>query len=179
MISGIAGRPFSAETLPPSPKPEKSNKEKIIKVSRERYGTPQRVVEEKISRWSGVLTPPATPLPPVPPVLYDARCSLCGKDTKVVFPPDGTRPVYCKPCRKKLEREREQKRTVQRPEKISLKEAMSEEPLPFSPSKREKIEREKKRKTINLEELKKALEESLAKEEISEKKPENNKTQSG
>jgi len=34
-------------------------------------------------------------------VLYDAVCSSCGKPTKVVFPPDGKRPVYCKSCRKK------------------------------------------------------------------------------
>jgi CxxC-x17-CxxC domain-containing protein len=161
MINGIAGRPFSAETLPPFPQSEKPNKEKIIKVSRERYSTPQRVVEEKISRWSGVLTPSAVPAPAAPPLLYDARCSLCGKDTKVVFSPDGTRPVYCKSCRKKLEREREEKK-----EGISLSEAIAKEPLPFSPSKRmdagrEKIEKEKKRKTVDLEELKRALEESL------------------
>ncbi|MDP2864302.1 MAG: type IV secretion system DNA-binding domain-containing protein [bacterium] len=163
MIDGIAGRPFSAETLPPMAKPEKSNREKIIKVSRERYGTSRQVVEEKIRRWMGTLEFPATSQP-VSPVLYDARCSLCGKDTKVVFPPDGVRPVYCKPCRKKMEKEKEQReRGI-----ISLKEATEEEPVSFSPSKkinsdREKTKKEKKRKTVNLEELKKTLEESLKK----------------
>ena len=38
---------------------------------------------------------------------YDARCSSCGKDTKVVFHPDGKRPVYCKSCRKKPEKEKQ------------------------------------------------------------------------
>jgi hypothetical protein len=52
MINGVTGRPFSAETLPPFPKPMKSNKEKIIRVSRERYGVPRKIVEEKIARWS-------------------------------------------------------------------------------------------------------------------------------
>ena len=54
MIDGLAGRPFSAETLPPLPRPEKTSREKIIKVSRERYGTPRKIVEEKITRWSGM-----------------------------------------------------------------------------------------------------------------------------
>jgi hypothetical protein len=57
MIDGISSRPFSAQTLPPFPKPEKSYREKIIKVSRERYGTKKGEVEEKIARWMGT---PAT-----------------------------------------------------------------------------------------------------------------------
>jgi len=52
MIDGVASRPFSAETLPLPPKKEPSNKEKIIRVSRERYGTPRKTVEEKIERWA-------------------------------------------------------------------------------------------------------------------------------
>ncbi|MDP2664140.1 MAG: type IV secretion system DNA-binding domain-containing protein, partial [bacterium] len=39
MIDGVAGPAFSAETLLPFPKLDKSSKEKIINVSRERYGT--------------------------------------------------------------------------------------------------------------------------------------------
>ena len=101
MIDGLAGRPFSAETLPPSLELEKSNREKIIKVSQERYATPKEIVEEKISRWVGMLKPLERPLRPAPSVLYDAQCALCGKWTKVIFPPDGNRPVYCKPCLKK------------------------------------------------------------------------------
>ncbi len=162
MISGIAGRPFSAETLPPFPEPEKSNKEKIIKVSRERYGTSRQVVEEKIKSWLGSLKFPVTSQP-ASPVLYDAKCSLCKKWTKVVFPPDGVRPVYCKSCLKKIEREKEEGKS----EAISLKEAIKKEPVSFSSSKktfgREKTEKERKRKTVNLEELKKTLEESLKK----------------
>lgn len=107
MIDGVAGRPFSAITLPPFPPPEKSYKDTIISVSRERYGTKREKVEEKIARWAQVSELPAVAQTRQDPVLYDARCSRCGKDTKVVFPPDGVRPVYCKSCRKKIERERE------------------------------------------------------------------------
>ncbi len=52
MIDGIASRPFSAETLPLPPKPPESHREKIIRVSQERYGTPRKEVEEKIERWT-------------------------------------------------------------------------------------------------------------------------------
>lgn len=52
MIDGIASRPFSAETLPPFPKNPVSNREKIVRVSRERYGTLRKIVEEKIEKWA-------------------------------------------------------------------------------------------------------------------------------
>ena len=172
MINGLAGRPFSAETLPPLPLPEKSNREKIIKVSRERYGTQRKIVEEKIAKWTGVLKMPAE-AQPGPQVLYDAQCALCGKWTKVIFPPDGTRPVYCKSCLKKVEREREMAKKpaeeVPTPT-ISLEEAVKEEPVPFFPSKREKTEKEKaQRKEVEVEELKKVLEEALKKAKGNEK----------
>jgi len=202
MIDGIAGRPFSAETLSPFLESEKSNKEKIIRASRQRYGTPRKIVEEKISRWAGTLSLPEIPHP-APPVLYDARCSICGKDTKVVFRPDGVRPVYCRACRKKMEQEREVKgysdkienlqrsqdsRYMPPPAKISegnlggqaiphisLREATEKEPISFWPTKRTKEEKEKpKRKEVNLGDLKKVLEESLKKKVESPEKKVNN-----
>ncbi len=51
MIDGIASQPFSATTLPPI-SGENSNKDKVIRVTRERYATPREEVEDKISRWS-------------------------------------------------------------------------------------------------------------------------------
>lgn len=56
MIDGVASDPFSATGLPPLELeyPREENREKIIRVSRERYATPRLVVEEKIIRWSGV-----------------------------------------------------------------------------------------------------------------------------
>ena len=108
LIDGIAGSAFSAYTLPPLPKTEESNVEKIIKVSRERYGTPRATVEDKIARWSGVSDiKEALPVQQASqPVLYDAQCAACKKWTKVIFAPDGTRPVYCKTCLKKTGKER-------------------------------------------------------------------------
>jgi len=53
MVDGVATRPFSAITLPPPPEPKESNKEKIIKVSRERYATPREIIVEKLGRWTG------------------------------------------------------------------------------------------------------------------------------
>ena len=164
MIDGLAGRPFSAETLSPFPKPEKSNEEKIIKVSRERYGTPRKIVEDKISRWSGVMEF-KSPQKEIsnPSVLYDARCNLCGKETKVVFLPDGKRPVYCKSCRRKIERAKtEQKKEDILP--LTLEEALKKEAVPFTP-KKTREEANRKRKEVNLDELKKVLEETLNKNE--------------
>ena len=166
MIDGLAGRPFSAETLPPFPNPGTSNREKIIKVSRERYSTLRNIIEGKIAKWTGILKlPEATQ--PTQQVLYDAQCALCGKWTKVIFPPDGSRPVYCKSCLKKREREREGTKTAveEKPTSaVSLEEVTKTEPVSFSPSKKIKTEPEKpKRKEVNIEELKKALEESLKK----------------
>jgi len=164
MINGLAGRPFSAETLPPISIPEKSNREKIIKVSRERYGTQRKIIEEKIAKWTGALKLPET-AQPAPLVLYDAQCALCGRWTKVIFPPDGTRPVYCKSCLKKIEREKEATKAVKEapalPPTISLEEAIKEEPVSFSPAKKKK--EKPKRKKVKVEELKKVLEEALKK----------------
>ncbi len=49
MIDGVASRPFSAETIPPPQPPLVSYKDEIIKISREKYGTPRATVEEKIA----------------------------------------------------------------------------------------------------------------------------------
>jgi len=171
MIDGIAGRPFSAETLPPFPKPEKSNREKIIKVSRERYGVQRKIIEEKISKWTGVLklpevAPSAGRPPSASPVLYDAKCALCGKWTKVIFPPQPDRPVYCKPCLKKVGKGREAAKEEVAPPTptISLEEAAKSGPISFSPSKKITEDKPKReRKEVNVAELKKVLEESLKK----------------
>jgi CxxC-x17-CxxC domain-containing protein len=168
MINGLAGRPFSAETLPPFQRLEESSREKIIKVSRERYGTQRKIIEEKINKWTGTLKLPTEPKPDST-VLYDAQCALCGKWTKVVFPPDGKRPVYCKSCLKKIEKDRVPAKPAKAAEEspaISLEKAVREEPVSFSPIKKEKDRSERpKRKEVKIEELKKVLEEALKKSE--------------
>ena len=49
MIDGVASRPFSAATLPPQQPPLASRRDVIIQNTRMHYGTPRRVVEERIA----------------------------------------------------------------------------------------------------------------------------------
>jgi len=112
MIDGITSAPFSAATLPPLEMVEPSDKEKIVRVSRERYGVRREVIEEKIAKWSGEMSEAAAKVPPMPeagrrdpdqPKMHEITCSMCGKKTKVIFEPEPGRKVYCKPCLKKLQ----------------------------------------------------------------------------
>ncbi|MFH0820804.1 MAG: DUF87 domain-containing protein [Candidatus Peregrinibacteria bacterium] len=53
MIDGMPSKTFSVSTLPPpEANPEEGRRDKIIRLSRERYCTPREVVEEKILRWA-------------------------------------------------------------------------------------------------------------------------------
>ncbi len=56
MIDGIAGDAFSATTLPPILVETPGIDERVIAVTRERYASSQADVEEKIRRWTGMLT---------------------------------------------------------------------------------------------------------------------------
>ncbi len=52
MIDGVASSPFSAETIPPEPKPLVSYRDVIVKNTQKKYGTPRAVVDAKIaSEW--------------------------------------------------------------------------------------------------------------------------------
>jgi len=55
MIDGIAGRPFSATTLPALTKSEEIYKEEIVRYSRHRYAQQRDIVDEQISQWVGEL----------------------------------------------------------------------------------------------------------------------------
>jgi hypothetical protein len=50
MMDGVASQPFSATTFPPLGQPE-NEQDKIIRLSRERYGRPREVVEKRIASW--------------------------------------------------------------------------------------------------------------------------------
>ncbi|MBI4836807.1 MAG: type IV secretion system DNA-binding domain-containing protein [Candidatus Portnoybacteria bacterium] len=110
MIDGMASRPFSANTLPPFPRAEKSHREKIIGVSRERYATKRSNVEQKIAKWSGVMAGEAAykekeggkKAHVEVTQLYEDVCWNCGKKTQVKFIPDGKRPIYCSECLQKI-----------------------------------------------------------------------------
>ena len=159
MIDGVASRAFSAQTLAPVEKTEASNIEKIINMSRERYGTDRKIVEDKISRWVEVLEAPKV-IQQRRSVLYDAQCSLCKRQIKVIFPPDGTRPVYCKSCLKKITDEKNEKK-----QSVTLEKIIQTEPVSFSSVQKTRNEKKpvKKRPEVDIEELKKVLEKSLKK----------------
>lgn len=53
MIDGVASSPFSAATMPPIFE-SFSTRDKVIKVSRERYAEPRAQIEEKVARWTGL-----------------------------------------------------------------------------------------------------------------------------
>ncbi|MBT6690733.1 type IV secretion system DNA-binding domain-containing protein [Candidatus Parcubacteria bacterium] len=122
MIDGVTSEAFSAATLPPVIVDEADINAgaKVIKVTRERYSKPREVIEDKIIRWSESKgsedeqkkaapaaggkdfkkTTPAKKFEKSRPAVKskDVTCSFCGKDTKVNFDPDPTRPIYCREC---------------------------------------------------------------------------------
>jgi CxxC-x17-CxxC domain-containing protein len=117
------------------------------------------------------------------PTLYDAICSNCGKSTKVIFPPEKGRAVYCKSCLKKLKADSENKNSNKNPNRnyespepiaaVTLREDVRVENISFSPKRRQDEQKpfgaaqgKPKRKEINLSELRKALEESLEKKDL-------------
>ena len=182
MIDGLAGRPFSAEGLAPFPKLKESNRDAIIAHSRKQYGTPLAIVEKKIASWSeamDVRSAAASAVSSFSPSqkpqqqLYDARCATCGKDTKVIFEPDGKRPVYCKSCRKKQQpanRQNNKEKESKKTETISLADAMEGEKTFFHPSSKKSQERQRsQKKEVNKSELREVLRESLQRKDTPKK----------
>jgi hypothetical protein len=52
LVDGMPTKTFSLDTLaPPQFEPEEGRREKVIRMSRERYATRREVVEDKIRRW--------------------------------------------------------------------------------------------------------------------------------
>jgi CxxC-x17-CxxC domain-containing protein len=118
MIDGVASEAFSARTFPPV-KLDISIpidvKDKVIKVTRERYGKSRAVVEDKISRWSENREEDAkakgkettSKNPKDKKVSKSAKtgqiynCTYCGKETELNFIPDLSKAIYCEDCLKK------------------------------------------------------------------------------
>ena len=169
MIDGLAGRPFSATTLPPFEAEKISNVDKIINESRERYANSRQKVDQDIIEWAGLenMMEASMPMKKAEQVLHDAICASCGKSTKVVFEPDGKRPIYCKNCLKKRKSEKEEpvKEEPVKEERpvgdqgISLKKAFDQEAVSFN--------RKKERKKVDLSELRESLSEAMEEDENS------------
>ena len=117
MIDGVASRPFSSMTLPPINNPGASFRAEIMEASRKNFGVGRQEIEEKIGKWMAEMggggeaekriagrqsdsldlaTKPPSGGFVAPMTLYDAVCFVCGKQTKVPFQPDPSRPVFCK-----------------------------------------------------------------------------------
>ena len=124
MIDGIAGDAFSATTLPSPDISETKNEEKIIKISRERYSIPRKIVEEKIVKWAGVETEKKNDevglnakknkeetraenktVIEKEKKMWEAKCDRCGRNIQVPFEPDPNRKTYCKECLAQVRKE--------------------------------------------------------------------------
>jgi len=163
MVDGLAGRPFSAQTLPPFEKPSQSFRDEIIKKSREKYADQRRVVEEDIAKWTGnFVLEEKNQFKQVE--LYDAQCERCKKEIKVPFKPEPGRPVYCKSCLKKSEKEKqgeEKKEEEKEVKPLTLEELLLKSPISFASKKKKKKEEKKKKAEVDRKKLKETLEESL------------------
>jgi len=149
MIDGAASRAFSAVTLPPLPKLDKSNREKIISASRERHTTSREDIEQKLAKWSEAVQVEREEKKKK----YDAVCSKCGKKTSVAFQPDGVRPVYCPDCLAKSKESAPIKSLEQKeaPKPISMEEATKQQPQSFKKTKKE----------VDIDDLRKTIEEAM------------------
>ncbi|MBD3300329.1 MAG: type IV secretion system DNA-binding domain-containing protein [Candidatus Moranbacteria bacterium] len=125
MIDGIAGNAFSAQTLPPlSPPVDANAADKVIRVSRERYGKDRRIIEDKIARWSekndlssankasknksqpNKKVANNNDLSDSKKAKFEANCDECAAKIKLSFKPDGIRKVYCPDCLKQKRKEK-------------------------------------------------------------------------
>ena len=119
MIDGVASHAFSAITLPPlSTAAFQGHKDKIIKVSRERYTRSKKEIEEKIARWSGMEARPEkeegeTEME-VPSVKYKEKPF---PPTKAPFPEKGTHKPFKKAFKRVLEKKKEIPEKIEAPPK--------------------------------------------------------------
>ncbi len=121
MIDGVSGDAFSAASLPPIEVASKSDPEKIIRVSRERYTKRREEVEDKVARWSGFVRDEESGEYRKEETaaesgrngreradnreMWNAVCAACGTSIKVPFQPDPARATYCKDCLLKVRKQ--------------------------------------------------------------------------
>ena len=100
MIDGIAGDAFSASTLSPlTVAATDDSTEKVIKVSRQRYTSTKEIVEDKIARWSGMVSEKGQFIPPkeeetaLPAATPPHNVSVVASEAAVHLPkPHSTQP---------------------------------------------------------------------------------------
>ncbi len=173
IVDGVAGNPFSAQTLEPFSEPEKSYKNEIINFCRGNYASPREIVEKRISKWSDNFAHSNKEETKKEVEMFEVQCKECGKWTRVPFKPKPDRPVYCKTCLKKLENEKvkqpekeekQPEKEEKQPEKeekqlekenvFSLEQLLTKKPISFS-------KKQQERKELDKEKLKQVLRDSL------------------
>lgn len=154
MIDGVSGDAFSAASLPPIEVASKSDPEKIIRVSRERYTKRREEVEDKVARWSGFIRDEESGEYRKEESaaesgksgnnkervdtreMWDAICAACGTSIKVPFQPDPARQTYCKDCLLKVRKQTPEGikpvQPVTRPAEIPAQKPASA-PIPHAP----------------------------------------------
>jgi len=164
MIDGLTSRPFSGTTLPPREIPDKIYINEIINYSRDKYAKAKEKVEEQIAKDVGGNNNHIEKKTRNNVELFDAVCSICGKEIKVPFKPEKNKDVYCKACLKKREEEKTKF--------VSLANYSRE----FKPEtkedkgRKEKVQRKKRQ--VQTDELRNLLKEATAeKSETKEIKP--------
>lgn len=191
MIDGMASRAFSGTSLPPQILPTVNWRDDIVRISRERYGTPKEEVEKAIQQWSGDYALPVAEgarengfRPPMKNRgsddslfnaqaasvrrMWDAVCATCLKMTKVPFEPDSKRPVYCDDCWKHLRENQKQPAAEpfrvpipQAQKQVSLTKAFAQKLPAPKPLERHAGKRQTKKLDVDLEGLRSALDEAL------------------
>jgi CxxC-x17-CxxC domain-containing protein len=113
MIDGISSNAFSSTGLKPfSTVASYGLREKVIKISRERYARDRKEIEEKIDRWAsskegekdenGKTIEEKKAEEISTHQMWPAVCANCGEKIQVPFEPDPNRKTYCKECLKKV-----------------------------------------------------------------------------
>ncbi|MBU3964277.1 type IV secretion system DNA-binding domain-containing protein [Patescibacteria group bacterium] len=167
MIDGVAGRPFSAMTLPPVGKMENSFRNEIIDFSRNKYALSRKEVEDRISEWSKANEGSEVSRPKKNNNSNKQRDT--GRSSGNRSSNNSNRNRNSSNSRSNINNRSDIKEIPKTTEEtmptvsISLKEAIEKEPIHFSPSHNNKNNNEKERakKEVDLGALKGALEEAL------------------
>jgi flagellar biosynthesis GTPase FlhF len=172
MIDGVANRPFSAETLPPNKNSLVSYRDVIIENSRNKYGTPRKTVDQKISgEWLSNASA-------VGDKINRREEKLA---SEILKPKDNQKPrretrTFTEPGTNKKTADQEAEKTVQKVEQkeevvvqVEVKKSLSESIENKLPSKnKEESSREPRpprppRKEVNIEDLRQSIAASLGK----------------
>ncbi len=150
MINGIAGRPFSATTLPPIPIGEGSFKQEIIESSRKNYAVAKTEIDNMIIKWSGVeeSLKSFSKAPKRRRNDYHNNRNSYNRRNNTIKQESGP---------SKLSTDNKSNKP------ISIQEAVKKDSIPFSAHRQNKDHTVSEKKRVNLTDLKQALNDALDK----------------